>query len=74
MHPNPAIQSNRCHIVFVEDATRTAALEWDENEEIEITTLPVDEVLALARGGGVTHSLVLNALFLFEPHWREKKL
>ena len=70
VHPNPAIQSNRCHIVLVEDTVRTAALEWDTDEEIEITTLPVDEVLALARSGGVTHSLVLNALFLFEPQWR----
>ena len=73
VHPNPAIQSNRCHIVLVEDAVRTAALEWDTDEEIEVTTLPADEVFALARGGAVTHGLVLNALFLFEPHWRERK-
>lgn len=70
VHPNPALQSNRCHIVLVEAAERTAALDWDENEEIEIATLPAGEVLALARSGAVTHSLVLNALFLFEPHWR----
>jgi hypothetical protein len=30
----------------------------------------VEEVLALARNGGITHSLVLNALFMFEPRWR----
>jgi 8-oxo-dGTP pyrophosphatase MutT (NUDIX family) len=69
-HPNPAIQSNRCHFVFVEDAARTAELEWDADEEIEVTTRPVADVLALARDGGITHALVLNALFLFEPHWR----
>jgi 8-oxo-dGTP pyrophosphatase MutT (NUDIX family) len=73
VQPNPAIQSNECHIVLVEDAVRTAALEWDADEEIEVTTVPVDEVLALARDGTVTHGLVLNALFLFEPHWRERK-
>lgn len=70
VHPNPAIQSNRCHFVLVEDAARTAELEWDADEEIEITTLPVDEVLALARSGAIAHGLVLDALFLFEPHWR----
>jgi hypothetical protein len=32
---------------------------------------PADEVLALARSGGITHALVLNALMLFEPHWHE---
>ena len=70
VNPNPAIQSNRCHIVLVEDAERTAALEWDPDEEIEVATLPVDDVLAQARDGGITHSLVLNALFLLEPHLR----
>ena len=73
VHPNPAIQSNRCHIVLVEDAVRTASLEWDTDEEIEVTTVPAEEVFALARSGAVTHGLVLNALFLFEPHWRARK-
>ncbi len=71
-NPNPAIQSNRCHFVLVEDAVRTAALEWDADEEIEVDPRPVAEVLALARSGGITHALVLNALFLFEPYWRAK--
>lgn len=73
VHPNPAIQSNRCHFVLVEEAVRTEALEWDEHEEIEVTTVPVDDVFALARSGGITHGLVLNALLFFEPHWRALK-
>jgi ADP-ribose pyrophosphatase len=68
-HPNPAIQSNRCHYVLIEDAARTAELEWDADEEIEVTVVPAVEVLAQARAGAITHALVLNALFLFEPHW-----
>jgi ADP-ribose pyrophosphatase len=73
VHPNPAIQSNRCHFVFVEDAVRAHELEWDPDEEIQITTQPVEEVLALAHSGGISHGLVLNALMLFEPHWRTRK-
>jgi ADP-ribose pyrophosphatase len=73
VHPNPAIQSNRCHFVFVEAAIKTHPLQWDADEEIHVTTLPVDEVLALARAGGVSHALVLNALFMFEPLWRARK-
>ena len=73
VHPNPAIQSNRCHIVLVEDAARTAALEWDPDEEIEVTTQPVEDVLASARDGRITHSLVLNALLLLAPHWLGRK-
>ncbi|MBE36645.1 MAG: NUDIX hydrolase [Opitutaceae bacterium] len=71
--PNPAFQRNRSHLIMVTDAKCTAEIAWDPDEEIEISLLPVDEVLALARNGGITHSLVLNALFMFEPWWRELK-
>ncbi|MBI5690723.1 MAG: NUDIX hydrolase [Verrucomicrobia bacterium] len=71
VHPNPAIQSNRCHLVLVTGATRSHALEWDADEEIHIETRPAEEVLELARTGGITHGLVLNALMLFEA-WRRK--
>lgn len=69
VHPNPAMQNNRCHFVFVEGVQRTAALDWDENEEMEITTRPVDEVYALAYAGRISHALVLDALFFFSPVW-----
>ncbi len=71
--PNPAIQSNRCHFVFVDGAAATAELEWDADEEIEVVALPADEVYALARNGGIVHGLVLNALMLFEPEWRARR-
>jgi hypothetical protein len=58
--------------VLVEDAVRSEALEWDPDEEMEITALPAAEVLALARAGGITHALVLNALLLFEPYRRAR--
>lgn len=70
VHPNPAIQSNHCHLVLVENVRKTHELDWDDDEEIHALTQPVDEVLSLARSGGIKHALVLNALFLFEPHWR----
>lgn len=70
VHPNPAIQSNRCHLVLVEHVRKVHELGWDEDEELEVVAMPVDEVFAAARSGAITHSLVLNALFLFEPHWR----
>ncbi|MFZ5494335.1 MAG: NUDIX hydrolase [Verrucomicrobiota bacterium] len=69
VHPNPAMQSNRCHLVLVEQARREAAPDWDPDEEFEILTKPVEEVFALAAGGGITHAMVLNALLLFQPHW-----
>jgi 8-oxo-dGTP pyrophosphatase MutT (NUDIX family) len=73
VRPNPAIQSNRCHFVYVEGAVNSHALEWDTDEEIQVTLAPVESVLALAHSGGIVHSLVLNALMFFERHWRAGK-
>lgn len=73
VHPNPAMQSNRCHFVFVEDAIASHDLEWDPDEELQVLTLPADDVLAMAHSGGINHGLVLNALMLFEPIWRARK-
>ncbi|MEO7598700.1 MAG: NUDIX hydrolase [Opitutus sp.] len=70
VHPNPAIQSNRCHFLFVEDATLTSGVAWDHDEEIDVCLVHVEDVFTMARSGLITHSLVLNALFLFEPLWR----
>jgi ADP-ribose pyrophosphatase len=72
VHPNPAIQNNRCHFVLVEGAELRAPLGWDHDEEIEVSVAPVEEVFAWARGGRITHSLVVCALMHFEPIWRER--
>jgi 8-oxo-dGTP pyrophosphatase MutT (NUDIX family) len=69
VHPNPAIQNNTCHIVLVEDATIAASTQWDQDEEIAVSVLPVDEVYALAGAGRITHALVLDALLHFAPVW-----
>ncbi len=73
VHPNPAIQSNVCHLILVEGVRLEAELSWDGHEELETVLMDVDDVLALARGGGITHALVLDALFFFLPYWEELK-
>lgn len=66
LHPNPAIQSNRCHVVLVEGVRPIHALDWDPDEEIALSTLPLAQVLERAATGGITHSLSLCALFLYQ--------
>lgn len=73
IHPNPAIMDNRCHFVLVENCTRQSALAWDPDEELQIATMPVDDVFEKARTGLITHSLALNALFFFAPLWNSLK-
>lgn len=72
VRPNPAIQNNRCHFVLVENATLSAPVGWDHDEEIAVEVAPVDEVIGWARSGRITHSLVVCALFQFEAVWRER--
>jgi len=72
VNPNPAIQRNRCHLVLVEGAVKEGAVHWDADEEIEVSTAPVAEVLEWARSGKITHSLVLCGLFHFELWWRSR--
>lgn len=71
VHPNPAIQSNRTHLVVIPEVTRDGATNWDEDEEIELALVSIAEVLRRARTGEITHALMLNMLFLLEPWWRE---
>jgi hypothetical protein len=73
VHPNPAIQANRCHVVFVEQVSLSGATAWDHDEEIEVLTAPVDEVYAWAQAGRITHALVLDALLFFAPEWERIK-
>lgn len=74
VHPNPAFMSNRCHLVLVEGCRLVAPPAWDPDEEIETAAPPVEEVYARARAGGITHSLVLDALLFFEPIWRAGRM
>lgn len=73
VHSNPAILSNTCHFVFVEEAVREAELDWDPDEEIEMLSLPVEDVYQWAYEGRITHSLVLDALLCFRPLWEKIK-
>lgn len=70
VHPNPAIQNNHCHLVMIEGVELSAEQSWDEHEEIEVELMSRSTVLDLARSGGITHSLALNALSLYDSERR----
>lgn len=74
VHPNPAFMSNRCHLVLVENCRLESPPAWDADEEIETVAWPVEEVYRRARAGGISHSLVLDALLFFEPIWRAGRI
>lgn len=64
--PNPAIMSNTCFTVMVENCRCQHPLEWDHGEDLVTRLVPVEEVPRLVAAGRIRHSLVVVALFYFE--------
>jgi ADP-ribose pyrophosphatase len=70
VHPNPAIQGNRCYSFLARDVRRVAEPALDGAEDITLIRAPLDQVPQLIRQGRITHSLVVAAflwLALGEP-------
>lgn len=70
VHPNPAMQTNRCHSFLARDVVFEGAQQLDGREEIDVVTIPVARMRALVREGAVTHALVIAALYLWDLHER----
>jgi len=64
VHPNPAIQSNRCWSFVARDAVAVADPDPDEHEAFEVLVRRLDEIPDLIRDGTITHSLVVTAFHL----------
>ena len=67
--PNPAIQSNQCHTVLVENCELSSGLEFDPGEDIATRLVPEAELPRLVAEGAIRHALVAVAIYHFE-FWR----
>ena len=65
VHPNPALQNNRCHLVVAFDAVRVAEQSLDPGEFIEVLTRPLAACPRLVFDGTITHSLVVATFFAY---------
>jgi len=63
VHPNPAIQDNRCYTFLAQGASKVGAQAQDGAEDIEVVTYPLKEIPHLIRCGQITHSLVIVAFY-----------
>ena len=64
VHPNPAIQSNRCYSFVAPNARLVGPPRPDETEDIEVVRHPLSDVPGLLAEGKITHALVV-ACFLW---------
>ena len=63
VHPNPAVQTNRCHTFLAANARRVGEPAPEGDEAFEIVTVPFQDVPGLVRGGAITHALVVAAFY-----------
>lgn len=69
VHPNPAIQSNRCYSFLARNVRKVGELRLDETEDIEVVCAPISEIPKLMSEGRITHALVLAGFYwYFQRH------
>ena len=64
--PNPAIMSNTCFTVMIENCRCVHPVEFDHSEDLITRLVPVSELPRLVSSGKIRHSLVVVALYHFE--------
>ncbi len=71
--PNPAFLSNRCHLYLATNVELTTNVVFDDLEHIAVRLEPLAKMDSLVTSGEITHSLVLNAFYLYRL-WESGKL
>ncbi len=66
IHPNPAIQGNRCHSFLARNVEKRFEPSFDTTEETEVFLAPLADIPDLIRQGQITHALVVVAF-----HWHD---
>ncbi len=64
--PNPAIMSNYCRTVLIENCELKHSTEFDSGEDIQTKLLPLDKMDHLVKTGVVHHSLVVVAFYHYK--------
>ena len=71
-YPNPAIQSNKLHIVLAENCREVGELQQDAGEDLRVCRVDSAKFSELIANGTIRHALVLAAWQLYES-WRVQR-
>src|SRR5439155_17998112 len=64
--PNPAIMSNVCYTVMLENCRCVHPVDFDHGEDLITRLVPVADIPQMVATGKIQHSLVVVALYYFE--------
>ena len=73
MHPNPAVQNNKCHFFLAEDVYQVQEQKLDKWEEIELVKIPGIRSRRRLLTGEITHSLGVLGL-MRARQYKEKRV
>jgi ADP-ribose pyrophosphatase len=65
VHPNPALQTNRCYTYLVRNAAFQKLPEQDSTEDVEVEIVPLKDIPKLIQEGVITHALVIAAFYWY---------
>jgi 8-oxo-dGTP pyrophosphatase MutT (NUDIX family) len=63
---NPAIMSNTCFTVMVENCRCLHPVKFDHGEDLATRLVPITDLPQLVAGGKIKHALVVVALYYFD--------
>lgn len=63
VNSNPANYSNTMYAFLALDAEQTSDRNLDEADRIELFATPLEDVIAMAKGGELLHSLTISTIF-----------
>jgi len=69
--PNPAIMSNKCFTILIENCRCVHPVEFDHGEDLRTRLVSVADFPGLVAAGTVRHALVLAGLYFFDL-WQRK--
>jgi ADP-ribose pyrophosphatase len=70
--PNPAIMSNTCFTVMVENCRCLHPVQFDHGEDLVTRLVPIADLRQLVADGKIQHSLVVVALYYFDLWQRQR--
>lgn len=62
-YPNPATHNNLTYSFLALDVEKVSQQHLDETEEIEVSLVPLEELVSIAKKGGIPQALHVSALF-----------
>jgi len=65
VHPNPAIQTNRCYTFLIKNVVLKSSPRQDSTEDIEVQSAPLDDIPRLIHEEKITHALVIAAFYWY---------